>query len=483
MRKEKLKVITLGGGTGGYVIDKGLVKNEDIELISIFTTFDNGGSTGRLRDEFGILPVGDMRRRIVAHSTDDNHQILRELFFYRFQSNGDLNDHSLGNIILSSVINMWGVDKGISNIIKLFNIKGKILPITNEKAELCAILSDNSILIGESKIDLRDKDDTRIIKKIFLSNKVSLNKKSEKAIIEADYIIICPGDLYTSILPILLVDDFKNIIKKSKAKIIYIANYMTKHAETKDYKLDDFVKIIEKYTNKNIDYILYSNNKVSKEIINKYKKIDKAHIVDISKDFKDKNINKIIYQDFINKEALNNGLIRHDSDKVANCINKIINKKLFIWDLDDTIINTSHAISNNKLDWNKIKIYNNINKRIEEDKINKHILLSHCKPNIKWQKDKVKKLKLSKTFDEYFYLNINKNKKDLMNKIIKKYKGYKAICVGDREDNELEAAHLLNISIIKVSFNGKYHNVKSKYKLKPLLEIKKEKDFDKIFGI
>ena len=481
MRKEKLKVITLGGGTGGYVIDNGLVKNDSIDLVSIFTSFDNGGSTGRLRDEFGILPVGDMRRRILAHSTDDKQEILRELFTHRFNGNGDIGDHSLGNLILTSAISKWGINKGLKNIRKLFNIKGKILPITDENTELCGRLDDNSIIIGETNIDLRDKKDKRKIKELFLSNKVKINKYTRQEIINADYIILCPGDLYTSILPIFLVDGIKEVMKKSKAKIIYISNYTTKYVETRDYKLDDFVNKIEKFINKKINYIIYSNNKISQILENKYKKIDKANLVKISKTFIDKNKNRIIYGDFINIEAMNNGLIRHDSDKVANCINKIMNRKVFIWDLDDTIINTSHAIYKDKLDWNKVKIYNNINKKIEEDNINKHIIITTCKPNIKWQKDKLKKLLLDNTFDEYFYLTTKDNKKDSFKKILKKYKGYNIICIGDREDNELEEAHLLNIPIIKVSLNGKYNNVKSKYKLNPLLEIKKEKDFDKIF--
>ncbi|MDI9354706.1 MAG: YvcK family protein [Cyanobium sp. MAG06] len=327
---KKIKIVTLGGGTGGYVIDKGLSQYENIELTSIVNSFDSGGSTGRLRDEFGGLPTGDIRRRILAHSNNENNKILREIFSYRFESNGVLNDHSLGNIILTSAMNIWGNDKGINNILKLFNINGKVLNITHDEAELCARLDDNSLIISETKIDLRDKKDKRKIKEIFLSNKVSINPIAKKALLQADTIVICPGDLYTSILPIFLVNDIRKIMKKSKARIIYISNLFTKYVETKDYNLDKFVEIVENNINKKLDHIVYNIGLVHKEVVHEYSKVDKANLVYMSKRFLENNKKRIISEDVINKEALKNRLIRHDSYKCAEIIMKLSNPKLFI---------------------------------------------------------------------------------------------------------------------------------------------------------
>lgn len=304
-----MKIVTVGGGTGASRIDEALAKDFP-DLTAIVTSFDNGGSTGILRREFGEVPQGDIRRRIFAQKTLDN-KVLEEIYNFRFGENNSLENHSVGNLMILTAQKIWGEKKGLEHICKLFDIKGKVLPVTYDYAELAAKLSDGQRLLGEdligqSPITLRNKNDDRKIEKVYLTRPVTINKVVASEIKKSDYIILCPGDFYTSLIPNFLVPGFTEIVKKSKAKIILVSNIMTKASETKNFKLSNFVKETEKYLGKDIDFVLFNKSKISKKSLKKYKQLENAEPVenDLKNDSRIMEVNML----------KDNGVVRHDKE-------------------------------------------------------------------------------------------------------------------------------------------------------------------------
>jgi uncharacterized cofD-like protein len=305
LSSKKLKIVTVGGGSGGFVIDRGLSQYFD-DLISITTSFDSGGSSGVLRDEFGILPQGDIRRRILAQSHTDT-QVLRELFSYRFeQEKSSLHDHSLGNLILTAATKIWGNQEGIDTIAKLFGVTGRILPVSFGNSDLQIVLSDGSIITGETQIDTRDIYDSRTITHIRLTENVFINKDVEQSILEADYIILCPGDFYTSLIPNLITSGFSQAVAQSNSKILYFPNFMTKASETAHFTLKTFVTTLEIYLKKSVDYIFVDPKEISATILSTYKTRENAEAVLLDMD----SDTRIRFVDLQNTE---NNLLRHNS--------------------------------------------------------------------------------------------------------------------------------------------------------------------------
>jgi uncharacterized cofD-like protein len=259
------RVVTVGGGTGSYS-SLLVLKKHDLKLTAIVNMFDDGGSTGVLRDELGVLPPGDVRQCLVALA--ESSTLLRDMFNYRFEEGG-LKGHTFGNIFLSTLEKQTGsMKKAISEIGKILNIKGKVVPITfTKETALCVDLMDGNKIVGETHIDeVEEKEHRAPIERVYLDPEPVLNSDAKKAFEDADYIIIGPGDLYTSIMPNLLVAGVPGIIKKSKAKKIFVVNLMTKYGHTTGYGAQKHLEEIEKYLGKNvIDYVLV-NSKMPKKI-------------------------------------------------------------------------------------------------------------------------------------------------------------------------------------------------------------------------
>ncbi len=294
------KIVVIGGGTGSFNILSGL-KNFDFELTSIVSMMDSGGSTGILRDEFGILPPGDVRQCLVALS---DSPLMRKLFEYRFSKGKTLNGHSMGNLLLTALKEITGSeDEAILKASEILRIKGKVLPITMDNCHLGAELQNKKIVIGESKIG-KEK-----VNKIFLTKKAKIFYYSKKAILNADFIILGPGDFYTSIVPNLLVKGVTSAIKTSKAKIIFVCNIMTK-GETKNFKASDYVKELSKYLKNKPDFVLMNNKKPSNKIIERYKKEGSEFV---APDYEG------IKKDFLRRTDY----ARHDSNKLAKEIFQI----------------------------------------------------------------------------------------------------------------------------------------------------------------
>lgn len=255
------KIVTIGGGTGQFQILRGL-RTCDCEIIAISNMSDDGGSSGKLRDEYGILPPGDIRQCMVALAND---HFLRDLFNYRFDK-GD--KHNLGNLILTALTDIYKNPViAIKKACEHLGVKGKVLPVTTDKVTLCAKTKKGDILKGESNLDLISYDDS--IKEVFYEPEPFMYKETGKAIREADKIVICSGDLYRSIIPNLVVNGISEALKNSSAMKIYVCNLFTKKG-TLDFKASDFVREIERYSKISLDKIVINTKVPSDELREKY---------------------------------------------------------------------------------------------------------------------------------------------------------------------------------------------------------------------
>ncbi len=319
-------VVTIGGGTGSFMLLSGL-KKYPINLSAIVSMADDGGSTGVLRDELGVLPPGDVRQCLVALS--DSTQTLRELMNYRFEK-GTLKGHNFGNIFLSALEKISGnFADGAIEAAKILNVKGEVIPVANDDMRLCTRLRDGRVLKGENQLDDNKQIQKSGIEKIFLSSKTKAYPKAVDKIRSADFIIIGPGDLYGSILPNLLVGGIAEAIRKSKAKVIFNCNLTNKKGHTDDFDVDDYVTKINEYIGKDrIDFVTFNNKKPSAGLVRKYEKLEGASLVGCDKARK-RNC-QIIQADLLYRAKISfnesdlisssRSFIRHDSDKLAKLI-------------------------------------------------------------------------------------------------------------------------------------------------------------------
>jgi len=317
------RVVTIGGGTGSFNLLSGL-KHCDLELTSIVTTFDSGGSTGVLRDEFGTLPGGDVRRALVALAPEREDQFLRELFQVRFEAPGSsLHNHSFGNLFLLAAERVTkSKEEGIKEIAKLFSLKGQVLPISVDDAHLCVELEDGTKIKEEANIDKPEHDGSVKIAKAWLEPEAKLNKEAEEAIIKAEYIIFGPGDLYTSIIANTLVGGFKEAIAKSSAKLIFVTNIMSKWGETHGMEAHEYAKTLLSYIGKEMfDAVFVNKGELEGDMLARYKAQDKELMVLIS-DEMGKYAKEVVTKDFMS----HSDVARHNSEKTAEAIVEYIKK-------------------------------------------------------------------------------------------------------------------------------------------------------------
>lgn len=324
------KITVLGGGTGTFVVLSGL-KNLPLDLAVIVSMMDSGGSTGRLRDQLGVLPPGDLRQCLVALS--DAPALWRKLFLYRFES-GDLAGHNFGNIFISALEKVSeNYDQVIETASFVLKTKGKVMPVTFKNTNICVEYESGKIVKGEGNIDKNYQEKTRV-KKAYLVPQVTPNPKAIERLLKSDIIIIGPGDFYSSLIPILLVKDVKMTIKKSKAKIIYILNLTTKSGQTPNYKASDHLKDISFYLSRPPDVVIVNNGPVLSSVIKWYQShgeklvendINKTNLKSkvVKKDIVDTQIFRKTKADrFVN--LLVRSILRHDSNKLAKIILKLI---------------------------------------------------------------------------------------------------------------------------------------------------------------
>ena len=239
------KIIVFGGGTGMSCLLKGL-KNEsshsNIDITSVVSVCDDGGSTGILRDELDMLAVGDIRRVLIALS--ETEESVEKLLNYRFKSEGTLNKHTVGNIMLAAATEMTGsVQKGVELLGKVLKLSGKILPVTESNVTLMGLMEDGSVVQGEHNITQIDKK----IKSVFYKEKPIIKDELLEEIENADLIVLSMGSLYTSLIPCLICDEIKQAIDNSNAQIVYVCNLFTQPGETEKFKVSDHLNVVNSY--------------------------------------------------------------------------------------------------------------------------------------------------------------------------------------------------------------------------------------------
>ena len=323
MEKNKQKIVTIGGGSGQFVLLSGLRTIENFEITAIVSMIDSGGSTGRLRDEFGILPPGDILKCILALSS--HHDTARAVLLKRFNRQNRLRGHNAGNMLLTMLSQYTdNFPEAVSALAEILDVRGTILPVTIDRATLVAELTDGRRIYGEKAIDMPRGNQQEKISDVFLvphhSDTISVYPPVIEAINEASYIIIGPGDLFTSIVPNLIVPGVKQSMQKTKAKILYVINVMTKFGETHHFKGRDFVIKLEENIGRQVDGIIFNEKKPGEQILKRYRE-QKAEWVKIDRSDKWWE-NRSIYQSDMLDIA--GGILRHDSEKLARLIRQII---------------------------------------------------------------------------------------------------------------------------------------------------------------
>ena len=308
------KLVVLGGGTGQSVLLKGL-KQFPFDITAVVSVCDDGKSTGKIR-EFNIPAVGDIRRVLIALA--ETEDIVERLVNYRFCSKGDFDGHTVGNLILAALTDIGGnLSSGIKLISEILNMKGEVLPLTDECVTLMGEMEDGEVIEGEHHITLSPKK----IKKVFYKEKAKANTEVLEKIKDADAIILSMGSLYTSIIPNLLCKDVVKAIDSSNAKIIYVCNVVTQPGETDNFKASDHVKLLNKYLGKRkVDTLITNSEEIDPEIVKIYETQEQKDLVEVdSKNIKIEHINKPLIK-------IENNIIRHDNVKLALEIMNILIK-------------------------------------------------------------------------------------------------------------------------------------------------------------
>ena len=306
------KVVIFGGGTGISFLIRGL-KLFPIDITTVISVADNGSSTGKLREEFYMPAMGDIRQVLTnLASTDED---IKKLMEYRFDTYSDLNGHPIGNLLLVALYNMTGnLTESISLLTKMLDIKQKVLPISEDYLTLMGETVDGEIVVGEDNITAKGAK----YKRLFYKDEPQIIPAVLKAVKEADVIIFSIGSLFTSIIPHLLCKDLINAIDNSSAKILYTCNAVTQPGETDNFSVADHVKVLNKYlSNKKVDAVLASNTVLPEAILNKYFADENKTLVTIDADEIDTLGCELMCDDLL---VVENDNIRHDPMKTATIV-------------------------------------------------------------------------------------------------------------------------------------------------------------------
>ena len=313
----KKKVVVLGGGTGMSSLLKGL-KEFPVDITAVVSVCDDGRSTGRLREEFHVPAMGDIRQVLVSLS--ETEPLVEQLLNYRFKTTSDLNGHPVGNLLLTAMSNMTGnMSTGVEALGKILNLKGKILPLSDDEVTLVAKMEDGKVIEGEHNITEYNSK----IKEVYYKKDPKLNKDVEKAIKSADLIILSMGSVYTSIIPNLLCSKLVKLLENTNVPIMYTCNIMTQPGETDDLSVSEHIKIINKYLGKRkVDIIVANSGKIEEKMRKKYETLEQKDPVVVDKE----NLSdvKLITNNYV---TIENNYLRHDTILLSLDIFKYLIKK------------------------------------------------------------------------------------------------------------------------------------------------------------
>ncbi|GIK83809.1 MAG: gluconeogenesis factor [Patescibacteria group bacterium] len=326
---HKIKVVTMGGGTGTFPVVTAL-KKLDFDISAIVSVSDSGGSTGRIRDEFGFQPVGDLRQSLAALADLDSQEWIQKLLLYRFSKGNGLQGHNLGNLILTALQDMTGnTTQSLEIAEQIFNLDGSVIPVTASNVNLKIHYSDGTTAIGEHILD-DESPEPKKIKKVSLVPNCVINPPAKEALLHADYIIIGPGDLYASLLATLAVDDGKEIFSQITGKIIYVLNLMTRLTQTHEMSAQQHVQKIEAALGKEVDYIVVNDQEIPQAVLETYAQSNEFPVVDDLKNDTRAVRAKLLYDQLIQKkehDTSHRSLLRHDYSKLKNTFQEIMKKE------------------------------------------------------------------------------------------------------------------------------------------------------------
>lgn len=306
MRK---KVVVLGGGTGSSTLLRGL-KDFPVDLTAVVSVCDDGNSTGVLREEFNIPAVGDIRRVLIALS--ETEPLVMDLFNYRFHTTSDLDGHTVGNLLLTASSEITGnLSDGIEALSKIFNLKGKVVPLTEDNVVLMGEMSDGSIVEGEHHITQTKGS----VKRVFYKERPVPTQAAIRALLEADLIVLSMGSLFTSIVPNLICDEIRDAIDRSKAKVMYVCNMVTQPGETENFKVSDHVRMLNGYlgTHK-IDVVVANDGEIDAQMASRYESLEQKDPVILDRKETRLLVEQIISGDYV---TVRNNLLRHDVLKLG----------------------------------------------------------------------------------------------------------------------------------------------------------------------
>ena len=326
--KAKKQLVVVGGGTGTHTVLRGLRHYTDIlELSAVVSMADSGGSTGRLRDEFGFLPIGDVRNALTALAAegDEYDALLRQLFLYRFDRGTGLSGHNFGNLFLTALTDILGSEvKAIEATSKILKVSGRVIPVTTDAVELVAHY-DDVVVVGEDNIEeAKECAPTSRIRELSLSPRAKITDSARKALAGADLIVLGPGDLYTSILANCVVEGFVEALDESRAKIVYVCNLMSKQGQTIGMDAKEHITEISKYIKRKPDVVLINSDPLPEVLLQKY--LSESDIPVINNCRGDECVinslpllakEEVVRQ---NGDVVKRSLIRHDSNLLAEAL-------------------------------------------------------------------------------------------------------------------------------------------------------------------
>lgn len=318
-----LKVVTIGGGTGHYMLLRALGLIPNIELMPIVSMADSGGSSGRLRDKYGALPPGDVLQCLLALSQLPG-DVARDLLRHRF-AGGELDGDTAGNWLLTVLHQTTGsFPEAILYMEQILRVKGRVLPVTVGHITLHGRSRHGQVVDNEANFDQLDKilDTTDQITEVWLEPNALVLGESAEVIRKADYIILSPGDLFSSVIPALLVGGVNESIAQSKAKLVYVCNLVTTRGQTDGYTIPDFVKTLEKYLPRQVDVVLYHAHGIDEERAKRYVETDKAYPVEIG-DLERLAGRMLLPSDYLSESEL----VRHAPRKLAMVLGILTQKE------------------------------------------------------------------------------------------------------------------------------------------------------------